>query len=269
MCVAVLCKKGAELPRSHFDSFSVANNDGYGFAYVRNKELVGFKTMKLDVFYNEYKKVFAEFGAQTPFIIHFRLGTQGTKDEFNCHPFFVSKNVAMIHNGCLPYHPKDGTDKRSDTHIFAQDHLANISDHDLMHNPTTKILLEDLITNSKIILLDVHKDYVILNEKAGSWNADNTMWFSNTYSLPGRYSWYGHKKKHKGNTNQDTHQEECNCCLCGKEIRPMWLYEIADDYNVNVFVCKDCMKKNAATTLKEFFNMVQLHSGKQIGKAEF
>ena len=158
-----------------------------------------------------------QYGSTSPFLVHFRIATHGSVDIHNCHPFRVTENKVMIHNGMIPV-VLDKNDKRSDTRVFAENYLSKLPAN-WPDDPYMVDMVEDYITNgSKIALLSTDTQYVgyILNQKLGHWTDENGIWWSNksydscriSYSNP-QSRWYTPSAL---NDDEDNDISRCKYC---------------------------------------------------------
>ena len=129
--------------------------------------------MKFNQFYTAYKMA-NEKAPDRPFIIHFTIGTHGEKTVYNCHPFYVNKNLVFIHNGIIQ---GVGTDvKKSDTQLFNDKVLKRLP-KGWESNDAIRELISNYIGYSKLVFLNVAGDVYIVNEKLGNWL--DGIWYSN------------------------------------------------------------------------------------------
>jgi len=181
MCIAIYQNKGNEITDEQFNNCWQANPDGGGFAYITpDGEIKTQHYMKYKKMFAAYKAAMDQYGDSSPFLVHFRIATHGTVSIENCHPFRVTENKVMIHNGMIPV-PLDKNDKRSDTNVFAQEYLSKLPAN-WLDDPYMVDMVEDYITTgSKIALLSTDTDYVgyILNQRLGHWTDENGIWWSN------------------------------------------------------------------------------------------
>lgn len=184
MCIAIVIKAGATLSDAQLWKGWTANEDGGGFAYVKNDKVEiekGF--MKYNDFQKAFRKASEEFGADSPFLVHMRIGTSGGVTPVNTHPFEIKPqhgpHGAMIHNGIL-FTPSgawagNGADKKSDTRVVASA-LNNILVLEDIKN--AKALLGNAIgAGNKLAFLYDNKEFVIINEHQGYWKDE--VWYSN------------------------------------------------------------------------------------------
>lgn len=174
MCIAIL-NKSSMLEESVFENSFDNNPDGCGMAYVIHGKvhvihnLTSWKTL-----YEEYQQVRPL--TKHPIMIHFRIGTSGAKDERNLHPFMVTKDLALIHNGMVSYSPIDK--ERSDTWHFVEFLKTLKNPHNLLYSQSVESqMIGAVTTGSKLCFLHKDGSYNIINEKAGSWMDDT--WYSN------------------------------------------------------------------------------------------
>lgn len=178
MCIAIVSKPGIIIPENKLHNCWVTNPEGGGYAFVSDNSIKirkGF--MKWKLFYKSYKQD-AQAAKTSPFLIHFRIRTHGSKDENNTHPFQI-ENGALIHNGCIHGTGANNVDGKSDTCLFAEKFSSKL-EYNVIKNHVKEI--EDALgTYNKIGLLYNDGNYLILNESSGMW--DEEVWYSNrTYT---------------------------------------------------------------------------------------
>lgn len=174
MCIAIL-NKSSMLEESVFQNSFENNPDGCGMAYViHGKVKVIHNLTSWKTLYDEYSMVRPL--TKHPIMIHFRIGTSGVKDERNLHPFMVTSEMALIHNGVVSYSPihKD----KSDTWHFVEFLKSLKNPHSLLNSESVEFnMISAITTGSKMCLLHRDGSYNIINEKSGTWNGDT--WYSN------------------------------------------------------------------------------------------
>lgn len=182
MCIAIYHDAGVCLDANEFRLSWKNNPDGGGFAYINSVgRIVTYKTMSFDKMYEAYYEAQAR-NSESPFLVHFRIATHGTVNEYNCHPFEVGKDMALIHNGIIPVLISK-TDKRSDTRVFVEEYLPrlpfNWQDDEYLFS-----MVEEFIGSSKVVLLtnrdSADSNMYILNESSGHWNTAKNTWYSNS-----------------------------------------------------------------------------------------
>ena len=174
MCIAIMKSENKKINKATLQRCYDANPDGAGFMYAENKELTvkkGYFTFK--DFYKEYKP-----HENKQVLLHFRIKTHGPIDKDNCHPFLVNTGLGFIHNGIITGY---GDNKESDTIAFNNAILKKLvakhGNNSLFDDPMVE-LIENVIGYSKLVFLDRHGNYKIMNEEKGSWN--DGIWYSNS-----------------------------------------------------------------------------------------
>jgi hypothetical protein len=175
MCLAIY-KPAITIPdeEAYLNGFQ-SNNHGAGFAAAADGGLViakGFFKFK------DFWSAFEPYH-KCPAIVHFRLATHGHRDEENCHPFSVSDDLAMIHNGILSIDTEQEPTK-SDTWHYVESVLKPIHAQmpEFYADPSLRFMGEQAIEGSKFIFLRADGDCAIWNEEDGHWTKDG-HWYSN------------------------------------------------------------------------------------------
>jgi glutamine amidotransferase len=182
MCLAILKPKGVEIKKKYLQNGFDANEDGAGFAYVRDGQVIiqkGYFNFK------DFYKAFKPFNSPKEIaIVHFRQATHGVCNQENCHPFMmVGNKFACIHNGILDIKCSDKD--KSDTFHFATLVLDPMLREVEFTSPALKYLVETSIGGfNKIVVLNGDGKYVIFNEDKGTW--EKGCWYSNC-----SYKWGG------------------------------------------------------------------------------
>ena len=168
------------------------NPDMAGFMYAWNDHVYiqkGYE--KFEDFMKALNKIREKTGDDIPFVMHFRISTQGF-DKACCQPFPLSgnmknlkrlkveTNMGVAHNGILSL-TSDGSKDYSDTMLFTTEYLVNIiRSYDWHKDPRTKKLIENLIDGSRFAILD-KKGHCELMGKG--WVENKGCYYSNsTYS---------------------------------------------------------------------------------------
>lgn len=163
--------------RSCFSS----NPDGAGFAYVRKGKVeISKGHMKFEDFWRYYTRAVRR-NPRSNFLIHFRIGTSGTKGEANTHPFEVP-NGCLIHNGIM-FDPDTVEGNKSDTNVLCKEVSSYLDTKEKWIKAKTAVG-EAIGRGNKFCLLFDDNDYVIVNEQEGNWEAG--VWYSNTYGYNSR-----------------------------------------------------------------------------------
>lgn len=249
MCIAILkTKKGKISDEALKESFT-RNSDGAGIAYTLNKKLIIEKGIfNVEQFIKAVRRI--EKICDNNMLIHCRIGTSGLKDKDNTHPFNVSENVCLIHNGILDIDVPKNCNK-NDTRLFIEKYLSGLNDKDLLHNNSIKKMIASLIgSNNKFVLMDNKGYYRIINEKAGHWKDD--VWYSNTsyepyyYSSASRYRYYydwGWEDEYEdfNKTKHFNADEQIHLDIIEEEINKLTVNEIINIGDYPVYDYEYCM----------------------------
>jgi glutamine amidotransferase len=179
MCLAIYQPAGKSIPESYLRTGFEGNPDGAGFMYFDDKgKLQVEKFMQFDQFIERYESCWLMHGEKSPFAIHFRWATHGSKNLLNVHPFMVNENVSVMHNGIIDCHIDDH--EMSDTASFVKNYLGALPEH-WYDNEYLFDMVQQYTQGSKLIVFTdtPGSEYCayILNEDAGHWN--NGVWYSN------------------------------------------------------------------------------------------
>lgn len=173
MCIAIVAKAGMQVPDDALTNGWISNSDGGGFAYCKDGKVFfqkGF--MKLKEFMVAYKEA-SEANKDSPFLVHFRIRSMGSKDEANTHPYPFKYGV-IIHNGTISGTTARYNEGPSDTKLFVDKFGEHLSYDFVVAN---KYDLNNALDGSKFAMLYNDGRYAIINEQAGKWDGD--VWYSN------------------------------------------------------------------------------------------
>jgi len=154
------------------------NNHGAGFAYaLEGKLFVKKGFFSFDSFIKEYSEIPEKAKGV---VTHFRLSSGGKIDENNCHPYNITENCVLAHNGV--FSNVDSCADYSDTHHLVEDILKPLfsKNTQVLFTSAASYLLSDFIGKwNKLAILNNKGNINIVNADEGYWEQDNTVWFSN------------------------------------------------------------------------------------------
>jgi hypothetical protein len=151
------------------------NSDGGGYSFINRG------TLELKRGFFDRKEMLAAYRSDrkehfdSPFLLHFRIATQGDISEQNTHPFRVRPDLVMAHNGHIMGHRHA---IKSDTHVFVLDVLRKLPDNFENHDAILE-LLDGYIGSDKMVFLRADGKAMIMNEGWGKWDKNGGCWFSN------------------------------------------------------------------------------------------
>ena len=189
MCVIMVKNKGVSFPEETILRNCWERNPdmgGFMYAYKGNVHIEkGFLTF--EDFMNALNKARKKTGDTAPYVLHFRISTQGY-DVSCCQPFPLSSKMQLLknlrtkasigvaHNGVIQL-TSDGSKEYSDTMKFITDYLVNIiQSKDWYKNERHKKLIQNLIGYSRLAFLDRKGVITMLGN---GWIKDNGLYFSN------------------------------------------------------------------------------------------
>lgn len=181
MCLAIVAGSLNELdhdvPSEYICNAWQDNNDGAGFAYVNNGEVVvekGF--MRRGKFLRTLYKRRRQF-PDSKFLIHLRWASRGEVNKDNTHPFMTHEGkVAFIHNGTISsVKAKKG---ESDTKLFGEMVADFPSNFDRLDGYVA-LMLNYIGTANKVAFLNNKNAVLILNSNKGI--LEDGIWYSNEY----------------------------------------------------------------------------------------
>jgi hypothetical protein len=189
MCVIAYKPLNVAFPEENYLKNCFENNShGAGFMYAFNGNVhfqKGYTTF--DSFKSALDKARKITGDKAPYVMHFRIATQGFEKTMT-HPFPLSSNmkklkklrgdcnIGVAHNGILDI-TSDGSKEYSDTMKFITDYLSLIiRNYSWWKDDRTKLLIERLIDGSRLAILDKNGHCEILGK---GWVENNGVYYSN------------------------------------------------------------------------------------------
>ena len=183
MCLIIKLPKGVYLDAGKVDDAFYFNDDGWGLlAYDEaNNKLHVEKSLSKE--YSDFLTTYDKY-KDMEVAIHFRTRTHGNVSLENCHPFKITDNIYMMHNGGFDIKLK-GT--RSDSNMFAGKLIAPAL-KGYLGDPEYLQYIESNIDSNRLLFF-VENKFVILNEALGEKD-DKGVWYStDTYFTCSSYAW--------------------------------------------------------------------------------
>jgi hypothetical protein len=183
MCIIAVKVSGASHPTDEvLQQMWSRNPDGAGIAYpdVNGGISVVKGLMKFADFRAAMQPLLDLPAKDIFYMLHFRIGTHGSKDEANTHPFWVKDGkVAMAHNGILPYQKLVEYGKgRSDTSAFTEDILTKLPDGWYMERPWQHLVEEYMGGGNKVAVIEP-RGVVLLNKSGWYEDKETGLIYSN------------------------------------------------------------------------------------------
>ena len=161
------------------------NSDGLGVMYAEDGKIHVYKCLPATS--QDFVDFYRKHIDGKDCVWHARMQTHGDIDFDNCHPYKVTENIWLAHNGILST-GNDADKKRSDTWHFIRNVMAPAleGNPELMLDTEWINFMGELIgRTNKFGLVNSDGDIALINEHAGVEFVG--AWLSNTYA------WSTHK----------------------------------------------------------------------------
>lgn len=229
MCLIIHKEAKQELSNEFIRDVFSFNGDGWGVFYYAGGLLQVEKGLTLESFFKELPKF-----AKKEAMIHFRFATHGEKTLEMAHPFPITNDIWMMHNGILSgkdYQCPAG--KKSDTALFAElvrDILNMTTEpNEFIRSEKFKTLIMPEVGSNSIVFAD-NKGFILMPGALDS-ETKNGMKVSNSYAYtvdnPDSWRSRTHTPYHGGwHTGKDDWYDDPNYKDYGKA-KPAW-WELDD-----------------------------------------
>ena len=185
------------------------NADGIGLMFADKGELVIRKALPKDAA-EARQFIEAMPDDERQVALHWRWRTHGAINLEQCHPYSITQDVAMMHNGIL--HTGNAADvSKSDTWHFIEDYLKTLS-ADTLHDARLGALVGDYIEQNKFAIMSADGRLTVINKDQGV--EYEGVWYSNTYAwspelvVPGWLSKMKPRSSHKTVWDWEDDEEE-------------------------------------------------------------
>lgn len=196
------------------------NSDGLGVMYAEGGKLHVYKCLPATA--QDFVDFYRKHAEDRDCVWHARMQTHGDIDFENCHPYQVTEDVWMAHNGILS--TGNNSDKsKSDTWHFIRNFLrpALTANPDLILDDQWCAFVGEMIGRSnKFGFVRSDGKMVIINEQAGveyqgAWLSNTYAWsyhkFTGTYGggYTNMYSGYGgYRSRYNGVMWEDDYEDQ-------------------------------------------------------------
>jgi hypothetical protein len=196
MCLLVSQPAGADFTDAFLLDVYAKNEDGLGIMYAEGGSLHVRKSLPASG--KDFIEFYREHGSKRNCIWHARMKTHGDIDIENCHPYQVTADIWMAHNGILST-GNDADRAKSDTWHFIKNVLgpALTADPDLLLDLQWIDFMGHVIGSSnKFGLLRADGVTCIINRRSGVEFSNS--WLSNTYAwTPSRFGFRNSQSQQK------------------------------------------------------------------------
>ena len=172
MCILVIKPAGIKLPAKNIIQNCYDNNpDGCGMMWVKNGQVMIDKGLyDFETFYSKLLE-----HEEENLVFHCRIKTHGEISQENCHPFKITDEFALAHNGVLSVKCYEG---KTDSESFGIDYMSHLTKEDLSNYKIWKILNEIVTHNGSKVAVLTNDDKIIVFNKEG-FIKENDVYFSN------------------------------------------------------------------------------------------
>lgn len=197
MCLLVKQPKTTSFTDDFLKDVYTRNSDGLGVMYAEDNKLHVYKCLPASA--QDFVDFYRKHADGKDCVWHARMQTHGDIDMDNCHPYQVTDDIWLAHNGVLS--TGNSWDKaKSDTWHFIHNVLKPALSHnpDLILDPSYQSFLGDMIgRGNKFGLVRADGQTVIINEQSGVNFVG--AWLSNTYAWS--TTKFGFRSSYQGNAN--------------------------------------------------------------------
>lgn len=172
MCILVIKPAGVKLPAKNIIQNCYDNNpDGCGMMWVEDGQVMIDKGLyDFETFYSKLLQ-----HEEGNLVFHCRIKTHGEISQENCHPFKITDEFALAHNGILSVKCYEG---KTDSESFGIDYMSHLKKEDLLNYKIWKILNEIVVHNGSKVAVMTNDDKIIAFNKEG-FIKENGVYFSN------------------------------------------------------------------------------------------
>lgn len=174
MCLIVHKPESVLIPEELLIDAYRYNSDGFGIMFHHKNNVTVEKGFEL-----QHLIDLCDLYNDRELYVHLRMATHGDVTYENCHPFQVTKNIWMMHNGVVDIERKHKS--HSDTKAFINFLNPILTKHpNLLFDKFFQKMLANSIGDSRLVFLTNQGKSVFINQSKGiEWN---DLWCSNTYA---------------------------------------------------------------------------------------
>jgi len=180
MCLLVQQTTQSKFSDEFLADVFAKNQDGLGVMYADGDKLHVFKCLPANA--AEFIDFYRKHADGKNCVWHARMQTHGDIDFDNCHPYRVTDDVWLAHNGILST-GNDADKAKSDTWHFIQNFIrpALIGNPELLTDVNWQKFVGEVIGRSNKFALVRNDGAVVVINAAAGVNYENA-WLSNTYA---------------------------------------------------------------------------------------
>jgi len=189
MCILIHHTEKTKFSQDLLEDFYSFNPDGFGLMYGDGKKIHVTKSLGT---VEETIKLYEDLAKGRDCIIHYRMKTHGKIDMINCHPYEITENLWVAHNGILSASNPIFLDM-SDTWHLIEYILKPIAlrDENIFFDEDFQDYLACLIGSSnKLAFCHADGRTAVINRKSGvdyknAWLSNTYAWSASKYGMGG------------------------------------------------------------------------------------
>jgi predicted glutamine amidotransferase len=187
MCVAIIKPANFTFDAIDVEDFYHQNSDGFGVMWAQDGVIHAHRALPKSA--KDAVKLYQKLVPHDrECVLHYRFATHGSKTLKNTHPFAITDDLYMVHNGVLSEHSLGlkcgkGTDTTAYVRQYLTPMLAKAKDPlELAHCPEFRAVIGEHIGHSKFVFLDKHGTISVVNKELGKviTRSGIKIWVSNT-----------------------------------------------------------------------------------------
>ena len=225
MCLLVKQPSTTAFTADFIEDVYVKNSDGFGVMYAEGGKVHVYKCLPRSA--KEMLDFYVKHAEGRDCIWHARMQTHGDIDIDNCHPYMVTDDIYLAHNGILSCGNKADKTK-SDTWHFIRNVMrpALTANPDLMLDDEWIAFMGELIgRGNKFGLVRADGKMAIINESAGVEFVG--AWLSNTYAWSTHK--FGFRSAYQGQSGYTDTWKSSGRGYQGSLVGTHWYQEQEDD----------------------------------------
>lgn len=176
MCLIIVQPKGHHFSDEELADFWAHSPDGFGYMYRDKSGVHGAKCVGS---MGQIIEVYRKHAAGLACVLHFRMATHGEVSIAMAHPFAVSSELLVVHNGIIPGY---GRGSESDTAAFVREELIPLvgTEADDLQDERMQEYIAELAGMSNSLVFMDYKGRITKIGRRGLEHGG--CWYSNTYA---------------------------------------------------------------------------------------
>lgn len=224
MCLLVQQPATVSFTDAFLNDVYSKNHDGLGIMYAADGKVHVYKCLPANA--QDFVDFYRKHGENKDCIWHARMRTHGDVDHDNCHPYHVTDDIYLAHNGVLSTGNK-ADDTKSDTWHFIKHVMrpALTANPDLMLDEEWLDFIGDIIgSGNKFGLMRSDGKSAVINRDSGlevmqSWLSNTYAWTPSKFGVASRQttSYYSSRNDYRWSSAWDKEDRPTSQTLIGMD----------------------------------------------------